>query len=207
MLTTASLPAQIAAFSFNGAAGNEAAFSPDSQPEYAIVGAMNRGPGLNPSSSAGTFSASAWPTAERDQTDYFTFTITPYDGMSLALTQLVLDERRSSTGVRDWCVRSSVDFFSQNLSVFAVPDDSLTRVDQITLLGSEFAHVTGTVEFRIYGYHSETGAGTWRIDNVGLYGTATPVPEPAAGSLAAGTVLLAAFATRRMRKNGYRAIR
>jgi hypothetical protein len=190
-LVAVSLPAQLVTFSFNGAAGNEAIFAPDAQPAGLLVGGMTRGPGITPTASAGTYSASGWNTAGRDQTDYFSFAITPYAGLSLTLTQLTLDERRSSTGIRDWCVRSSVDGFAHDLGYFHVPDDSLTRLNQTTWLGSELAHLQETVEFRIYGYSSESSAGTWRIDNVELYGSVTPVPEPSASALMAGLGLIA----------------
>lgn len=189
-LASGSLKAQIVAFSFNGAAGNEAIFDPDAQPAGAAVNGMIRGTGINPSASAGTFSASSWSASGLDPADYFSFSITPHAGMSLALTQLVLDERRSNTGIRDWSIRSSVDSFTQDLGTFHVPDDSLTRANQSIWFGGEFLDLRDTVEFRIYGYASESASGTWRIDNVELYGGITPVPEPSFSGLAAGMGLV-----------------
>jgi hypothetical protein len=178
ILMAAHVQAQLVSFSFTGAAGNEPSFGPDAQPVGAWVASMTRGLGLNPSGNADTFSASNWSTAGRDDSDYYSFSIQPELFMSLNLTRLVLDERRSASGIRDWCVRSSLDGFATDLSYFAVPDSTATRADQITLLGSEFSHVTSEVEFRIYGYRAESAGGTWRVDNVALYGGISAVPEP-----------------------------
>ncbi len=195
ILVAAQVQAQLVSYSFTGAEGGEASFGPDAQPAGAWAAPMTRGSGLSSSASANTFSASNWSVGGRDDTDYFSFSIQPEVSMSLSLTRLVLDERRSGTGIRDWCVRSSLDGFAADLSQFAVPDSTATRADQTTLLGSSFAHLTSDVEFRIYGYNSESAGGTWRLDNVELYGSVSPVPEPAeyASVFGAALVVFACF--------------
>ena len=74
-----------------------------------------------------------------------------------------------------------MDGFSSNIgAVFSVPDSSATRTDQsISLTGGTFDQIGDPVEFRIYGFNAESAAGTWRVDNVELFGTLTPVPEVA----------------------------
>ena len=195
--------AQIVVFSFNGAAGNELTLAPDAQPTFATVDSMSRGSGLTASSSAGTFSSSAWTTGSSPEvSDYYSFSITPIDGTLLTLSSLTLDERRSSTGIRDWSVRSSLDNFAADLSHFTVPDDANTRIDQATQLGSSFQSILAGLEFRIYGYNAESGAGTWRIDNVKLSGSYSfsAVPEPQEYALVVGAGLFA-FAV--VRKSGW----
>ena len=197
------LHSQIVVFTFPGAAGNEATFAPDSQPLFATVSSMSRGTGLTASANSGTFSASAWTTgASLDLSDYYSFSITPNHSSLMSLSTLTLDERRSSTGIRDWVVRSSLDNFGSDLSHFAVPDDSNTRTGQTTTFGGIFANLFDGVEFRIYGYNAESGAGTWRIDNVQLQGSFSfsAVPEPQEYALVVGTRLLLFALVRRKRR-------
>ena len=173
------LSAQLITYSFTGAAGNEVAFAVDSQPGDGVASDMGRGNGVNASAAAGTFSASSWSTGGLDVDDYFTFSLTPDPGFKLSLTELQVDERRSGTGIRDWSLRSSLDVFATDIgTAFSVPDNTSTRSDQsIDLTGGLFDELTSAIEFRIFGYNAEAGSGTWRLDNVELFGTITPVPE------------------------------
>lgn len=173
--------ASLITFSFNNALGNEPSFAPDSPPVNLTATDMSRGTGLAATPNAGTFSASGWTTGSTlDPNDYFTFSLTPDSGYSLALTQLILDERRSLTGIRKWSVRSSLDSFASDLGLFTIPDNDLIRADETTTLsGALFGNITGTVQFRIYGYSSESASGTWRIDNVRLEGVVNPVAAAA----------------------------
>ena len=206
IISTVSTHAQIVVFSFNGSVGNELTLAPDSQPSFATVTSMSRGSGLTPASGADTFSASAWTTSSSlDLSDYFSFYISPNNGALMSLYNLTLDERRSASGIRDWSVRSSLDNFGTDLSHFSVPDDANTRTDQSTQLGTSFGNLLNGVEFRIYGYNSESGAGTWRIDNVRLAGNLSfsAVPEPREYALVVGAGLIA-FAMVRKSKWGWR---
>ncbi len=169
--------ATISTFNFDGAAGNEAIYAPHTQTAGVTVGSISRGSGLTPSASAGTFSASGWTTAaSRDANDYYDFSVSVEAGYVLDLDRLELDERRSATGIRAWSIFSSLDGFSTALATFAVADNASTRTDQGVNLGSAFGALTGAVNFRIYGYESESGAGTWRVDNVELLGAISKVP-------------------------------
>lgn len=186
--------ASLITFSFNGATGDEASLEPDSQPASLTVSAMTRGAGLLPSSSAGTCSAKGWTTGGTvDLEDYFTFSVTPASACTLTLTQLVLDERRSGSGITHWSVRSSLDGFNSDLATFTVPDDSNTRADQtIALPAADFSGLGASIEFRIYGYGAESALGTWRIDNVrldGAVGGASAVPSSLPSGFAALSIV------------------
>jgi hypothetical protein len=179
LLLISNLNAQIVSYSFSGAIGNESNYSPDNQPVGAFVSSFTRGSGVNASSAAGAFSASAWSKGELALDDYFSFSLTPASGYQVSLSELQLDERRSGTGIRDWVARSSLDDFASNIGrVNSVPDSLVTRTDQtISLANGTFDRIGGPVEFRIYGFNAESASGTWRLDNVELFGTLTPVPE------------------------------
>jgi hypothetical protein len=169
-LAAASLSVQaipLVTYSFPNSAGSEASFPADAQPANATASTMTRGTGLTPTAAAGAFSADSWTTAASiDANDYFTFSLNPNAGFSMTLTQLILDERRSGTGIRNWSVRSSLNSFSSDLAVFSVPDDTATRTLQTIDLTAAFTGLTSLLEFRIYGYAAEGPTGTWRIDSV-----------------------------------------
>jgi cysteine-rich repeat protein len=161
-------------FSFTGAVGDEATLPADAgDPGLSGIPVMSRGTGVAPSTNANTFSASGWTlTPVLDPTDFFSFTVTPNASMTLQI--LELDERRSGTGITKWSVRSSVDSFASDLQVFTVPDDTNTRVNQRIVLPAAFAGLSAAVEFRIFGFAAEAAGGTWRIDNVEVFGFTGP---------------------------------
>lgn len=168
--------AQIATYTFTGAAGSEATVAVDAQPINASFSPMSRGAGVTASAGANTFAATNWSQMALDATDYFAFSVQPSVGFQMRLDSLVLDERRSSTGIRDWALRSSLDNFAANIVTVNVPDDDLTRTSKKIVLPASFAALTARVEFRIYGYNAEAAGGSWRIDNVRTYGVVGLVP-------------------------------
>lgn len=181
--------AQLGTYSFLNSSGDEPTFPVDAQPINAQLSPMSRGAGVTPSTGAGTFAAVDWTTgATPDAADYFSFTAQPAPGFRLRLDSLKLDERRSGTGIRDWVVRSSADNFTANLVSVNVPDDTNTRTNtKVTLPLASFGALTGPVEFRIYGYNAEAAAGSWRIDNVRVYGLVTTAGGTTTPELSFGT--------------------
>ncbi|GAA4018200.1 hypothetical protein GCM10022408_34940 [Hymenobacter fastidiosus] len=168
--------APLALYSFTGAAGTEATFPADAQPANATFSPMSRGTGVTASAGANTFSATGWSMTALDATDYFSFTVQPAGGFSARLDSIVLDERRSGTGITTWVLRSSRDNFMANVITVTVPDDTETRANKrIELPLAAFANVTTPVEFRLFGYNAEAATGSWRIDNVRTYGVLSPV--------------------------------
>ncbi|QNH63611.1 T9SS type A sorting domain-containing protein [Hymenobacter sediminicola] len=134
---------------------------------------FSNGTGVNGVTVNGDYRAQSWTTAaSRDANDYFEFTFAPASGYAAALQSIVLDERRSNTGIRLWEIRSSLDGYTTTIDrVVSVPDNDLVRTDQTITLGSAFATVQSPITFRIYGYDSEAAGGTWFVDNVKLFGT------------------------------------
>lgn len=162
----------LCSFSFTGAAGDEATFAAD-----VAIGItapiMSRGSGVAGNAAANAFSSTGWSTgAVILAADFYTFTVTPSANGSVSLVQLKFDERRSSTGIRNWALRSSLDGFAANIAAASVPDDTATRTQTVTLPAA-FLNVSTPIEFRLFGFGSEAEAGTWRIDNVIVSGAAT----------------------------------
>ena len=184
------LAAQLILYDFTGAAGNEDSFGPAFQPGNGNVSDIGRGSGLGASTATSAFSARSWSTDALDLDDYFGFSISPNEGFEMNLMTLEFDERRSGSGISSWSVRTSLDGFTLDLSPghVVVPDNTETRLGQSVELASEiFSSLDNEVEFRIYGFGAEGSSGTWRIDNVQLFGEITPVPEPS--SLISGALM------------------
>ncbi|HEY4415601.1 MAG TPA: PEP-CTERM sorting domain-containing protein [Verrucomicrobiae bacterium] len=139
-------------------------------------------------------------------TKYFTVTLTPATGFSLDLNSISFTLGRSSTGIRDYAVRSSLDSFGVNLPASISPANASLAVDgnndfqivtdnsttvsltgSLVTLGSDFDDITGPVTLRFYGWNAEGSGGTFSIDNVNFVGnlTAVPTPEPSTLAMAA----------------------
>ena len=163
---------RLSIFTFTGAAGTELTFAADDPLAAGLASkpVISRGPGLTPSAAANAFSSTAFTTtAAIDLTDYYTFTVTPTAGFTASVRSIELDERRSGTGILSWAVRSSLDGFTADVASFTVPNDTNTR-HQIITLGSAFGSLAAPVEFRIYGFAAAASTGTWRLDNVAIFG-------------------------------------
>ncbi|HWU86634.1 MAG TPA: Ig-like domain-containing protein, partial [Kofleriaceae bacterium] len=163
---------RLATFTFTGANGNEPTFAADNPLTAGLASkpVISRGSGLAASGAANTFSASGFTTGTTiDLTDYYTFTVTPAAGFTASVLSIELDERRSGTGPLSWAVRSNLDGFTTNLASFTVPNDTNTRHQTITLTPA-FRNLAAPVEFRIYGFAAGAAAGTWRLDNIEIFG-------------------------------------
>jgi len=173
------------------------------------------GTSSNPSAS-GRFSFTDWPLGGVNATDdysnftgvlsptvYYEITIAVDPGYTLSINTLTFSVRRSGTGVRNYCVRSDLDSYTNNLAantgtasklsvipgnVFFWSYDSVsTSSDQkgsTVLTGSQFTTITGSVSFRFYAWNAESSGGSFAIDNVTFMGSvadtiAVPVGLPA----------------------------
>ena len=120
-------------------------------------------------------SSSGWTTGT-DFTDYYAFSVTATVPGALDLGSLEFEERRSSTGVTRLQLQVDVGSGFQNVGASRIiPNNSSARDQSYDLSG--FTGVS-TAEFRIIGFSSEGGAGTWRLDDVTLSGSLSAIPEP-----------------------------
>jgi hypothetical protein len=151
-------------YDFAGLAGNQASTPVRASSLIANLAASNlvRGPGVSAASGSGSFAASGFSTGGWNGDDWFGWSLGPASGHSMTLTELVIPERRSASGIRAFSLRSSRDNFASDIFSATVPDDTLVRRHSVSL-GTAFAGIDTAVEFRLYGYQAESGSGTWRL--------------------------------------------
>jgi hypothetical protein len=147
----------LATWSFTGDAGSQASTPATSTAQGVTAGDVQRATTLTAVSGANSINASNWSTAaQRDDTKYYTLTITPPTGCMLDLTSAAIDAKSSGTGPTSASVATSVDSFAagQTVSTTAPSTPSLTVTNQ-----------TDTVALRIYGWTATGTAGTMRLQN------------------------------------------
>lgn len=152
----------------------------------------------------GRFSFTNWDTGATTGSDVFTgsintakyyeVTITPQAGYQLDINSISFTSQRSATGIRQYAVRSSLDYTTNlpasispanaNLSVvatnvFQTTDNSnLALSGNVVTLGAAYDVITGPITFRFYGWNAEAAGGTFSIDNVIIDGVASPSCTP-----------------------------
>lgn len=156
------------------------------------------------STAGGRFSYTIWPlgatsgsdvfTGSLDATKYYEVTLTPKTYYSFSLDSITFKAQRSGTGVRQYVVRSSADGYAANLAatidplngnlqvvadnVFQVTDvSSGYNGSKVLLTGAPFTDINAPVTFRFYGFNAEASGGSFSIDDVSFFGTATISPD------------------------------
>jgi len=182
------------------------------------------------SNAGGVFSFTSWSTGATtstdtfsgalDASDYYQFTVTPDSSYQYTLTSITFDAGRSSTGARQFEVRSCIDSFTTELTssasnpavsivssnVFQFTDNTSTATysgNSITLSGLNFTGISSSITFRIYAYNAEGTSGTFRLDNLAINGSSelAAVPEPSTyAAILGGVALIGVIAIRRRKK-------
>jgi hypothetical protein len=162
-----------------------------------------------------TFTGAPSPTV------YYQVSIIPSPTYTLDLNVFYFGMRRSGTGVRNYAIRSSRDNYTSNLAattgtstkLSVIPTDIFfwnydsvaTTADQKgskIIFDSTYKAITDTISFRFYAWNSEAGGGTFSIDNVSFFGSATntvtPPDSPGIGEYGKNnfngkTILMSAF--------------
>jgi hypothetical protein len=196
-------------YDFTGNAGTETNEATASSNPNITPSSLVRGSGLTASGLADAFNSSGWSTGGLDTSDYYQFSITTNANTTTDLTTLFFRERRTSTGIRNFLLRTSTDnftsFANQGLQI-NVPDNAAPRDQAITLSGLTSLSGGTTITFRLYGYTADSASGTWALLNHsvqgGLYldGSITAIPEPAALLLVGSLVSLVVMKRRRSTK-------
>lgn len=117
--------------------------------------------------------------------DYFTFTIGPASGYVLNLEKINFDTSYyavSATTDASYFLRSSIDGFAANIGSImtqAMQTSAVFSAQEVNLIDSAFQGISGSVEFRIYLYDTNSATTRWvAIDNVVLSGAVVAIPEP-----------------------------
>ncbi len=132
-------------------------------------------------------------TGNLDPIKYYEITITPQTNYELSFDSISFKALRSGTGPRFWSVRHSVNSFSTNISAIST-NTNVTVVSTGTDVNAFFwvtdsyssttilsgfqvypslTNITSPVSFRWFAWNAEGTFGTFRIDDVNIYGTAT----------------------------------
>ncbi|GIV27284.1 MAG: hypothetical protein KatS3mg027_1098 [Bacteroidia bacterium] len=157
-------------------------------------------------STSGYFSFSGWGTGATNGDDanftgsldpnkYYEITINPQTNYKLTFDSIIFKANRSGTGPRFWSVRSSDDGFTNNFPAAATNTNiTITTNNEFfwttdayssTVILSGFkvtptlSNITSPISFRWYAWNAEGTAGTFRIDDVNIYGSATFVTNVA----------------------------
>jgi hypothetical protein len=131
------------------------------------------------------------------------------------MTSITFGVGRSGTGPRQWEWRSSIDSYASILANYTTLNANVTQSggvlttpdanagytgNVLTVTGSSFEDLS-SVTFRIYGYNSETSAGTGGLQGPISFSGATVVPEPSTYALLVLAGLgLAGYAARRRQR-------
>ncbi|MBS1599260.1 MAG: T9SS type A sorting domain-containing protein [Bacteroidetes bacterium] len=103
-----------------------------------------------------------WPSGALDANAYVQFSLAPNSGYTLTISTLVMNIRRSTTGVsgsgpNNWSLRSSLDGYTGNISSGTLTTSSTTAYTVV--LPGTFTGINSTVTFRLYGYNATVSSG------------------------------------------------
>lgn len=184
----------VARYDFAGKVGTEASVAAAATGTGVTGVDLTRGAGLVAEHGLNSFNSRSFTSSSTGGTlaqavaaaDYLQFGFATAAGKQTDLTGLAFTSRRSATGPTGFEVRYSTDGFS----TFAVltsyslsgTDNVRTTLDTSSVAGLQ--DLTGTVLFRIYGYGSTNGNGTYRLGVDGGPTTSKPANLELSGTVA-----------------------
>ena len=148
---------------------------------------------------SGRFAFNGWPTGASSGVDdelqfngtlsglsYYEFRVVPQPGFSFYLNAISFHVRRSSTGIRHFCVRSSADDFTANLSATTGTNLQIAvrptnyffwQYDSISVSGDQKGCavlpaqiINDSLTVRFYAWNAESAGGSFSLDNVSVSG-------------------------------------
>jgi hypothetical protein len=144
-------------FDLTSETGSEASVSATTTAAGITGGVLARAAGLSAVSGAGSINSSGWSTATMaDKTLYYTFSVTPAAGCTVALASLAIQTAASGTGPAHFDVGTSVDNYTALSTAYAG-----TSMDTVTLSAS----AAGAITVHVFGYGATSSAGTMRIES------------------------------------------
>ncbi len=132
--------------------------------------------GVTCSPTANVFSASTWNQSNTiDLNQYNEFSIVADTCVALNLSSVAFNHRTSATGgAPTWILRASLDNFTTNIGSGLSGNNGNVMLDDTVALPISFSGIS-QVTFRIYLTNIGAAGSTWRMDNVSLYGSTTPI--------------------------------
>jgi hypothetical protein len=147
----------LATWNISSGTGSQTSTPASSTATGVVAGDISRSSGLTPATGAGSINSSTWPTSgSLDPSRYYTMSVAPPSGCSLALTSASIDAKASGSGPASGAIATSADGFGQtsNVSTSAASSPALSVTGE-----------TSSVEVRVYGYGATSTAGTLRIES------------------------------------------
>ena len=147
----------VASWSFIGEPGSQLMTAASTMAAGITAGPVSRSSGLTVASGVGSINSSNWATGTAlDVGKYYTLSVTPPAGCTLALTSLATDTKTSGTGPTQAAVGTSADSFAATSPVTL----NATGTATLAVTGA-----TDMVELRVYGWAATGSGGTFRIQN------------------------------------------
>jgi len=147
----------LASWTFAGALGSQAMTAASASASGVTASGITRSAAIVAASGADSMNANGWPTsAQLDPTSYYTLSIAPPAGCTLAVMSLAIDAKASGTGPASAAVATSADAFAQRKPISTAAPSTPTIVSNA---------VSGNLEIRIYGYAATGSTGTMRLQN------------------------------------------
>ncbi|MFA5298756.1 MAG: LamG domain-containing protein, partial [Lutibacter sp.] len=130
------------------------------------VSGIDRGAGINGNIANDRYNAKWWGLTILDETDYFTFTLTPNLGYQINFLSFVYTGQRSDIyGPTSFALRSSLDGFATNIGM---PTAGGTTID---LSNPDYQNISEPIEFRLYAWNASGLSGTFSVNDFTFNGT------------------------------------
>ena len=153
------------------------------------VSGIGRGSGITGSNGNNRYSANNWTLgASSDNNDYFYWTVTPASCNEIDFSSLALTFERSANGPQNFSLRSSIDNYASDIWTYNYTTTSV-QSQTIPLTSATFQNLIGGVTFRIYGFSSIAGTGTFSINSFTFNGLVNTTPTPVAGVISGESVV------------------
>lgn len=175
LFSLTSAKAQILAWEFNGAAGNETTIASTTTDANLNSSSVSRGAGINASSLGNAFSSTDFTvsgtfTDAVNNNDYMQFTVNAKSGYKVSLSTLDVNFRRSASGPNTFQWQYSLDGFStaginigSAISYTTNPTNGTAQTQIDLSVISALQNVTNatTITLRLYGYGASANTGTF----------------------------------------------
>lgn len=146
----------LATWDFTADTGTEIMSAASATAPGVTASPVTRSADVSAASGASSMNATNWALAAHlDATKYYTLTLTPPGGCTLAITGLAVDAKASASGPSAASIATSADMFA------AVASLSTTAPSTPAIA----ATATTALELRVYGFSATSAAGTFRVQN------------------------------------------